>query len=134
MGRKLKKKEVMMISRILEEITFKSYAEYLLSNKIEKMIKSQETTKVKTLLIFGDIFAFVLQNMHKAELSIDNLVMSYKGLTQEGVDDLDVDEFVDALKEAFMGGIPKMLKDFMSENPELKKKIVVMKEELNKDN
>ena len=118
----------MMVSRILEDVNFKYYVEYLLSNKVEKILKSGQNKNEKILMIVCDIFAFVLQNMHKAEENIDILLMSYKGINQEGVDDLDVDEYVDSLKIVFMSGIPKVIGDYV-DLTDVKKKF----KELQKD-
>ena len=75
--RKLKKKEIMIVSRILEDVNFKFYVEYLLSNKVEKILKAGGKKEDRILMIMGDVVAFVLQNIHKAEQNIDDLCMSY---------------------------------------------------------
>ena len=72
--RKLKKKEVMIVSKILEDVNFKYYIEYLLSNKVDKILKAGQNKNDKIIMIMGDIMAFVLQNMNKAEENIDELI------------------------------------------------------------
>jgi len=112
-GRKLKKKEVMIVSKILEDVNFKYYIEYLLSNKVEKILKTGQNKNEKVLMIMGDIMAFVLQNIHKAEENIDNLIISYCKKTQEEVDDMNVDLYINTLKTVFMAGIPQVISDYV---------------------
>ena len=81
--RKLKKKEVMIVSRILEDVNFKYYVEYLLSNKVEKILKSGQNKKEKIVMVMADVMAFVIQNIHKAEENVDLLICSYKKISQE---------------------------------------------------
>jgi len=119
--RKLKKKEVMIVSRILEDVNFKYYIEYLLSNKVDKILKAGQNKNEKIVMIMGDVMAFVLQNMNKAEENIDLLIMSYKKLSQEQVDDMDVDEYIGTLKTVFMAGVPNVIADYV-DLTEVKKK------------
>lgn len=120
--RKLKKKEVMIVSRILEDVNFKYYIEYLLSNKVEKILKSSNNKNEKILMVLGDVVAFILQNIHKAEDNIDALIMSYKKISQEEVDDMDEDIYIDTLKIIFMAGIPKVIQNYV-DLTEVKKKL-----------
>lgn len=129
MARKLKKREVMIVSRILEDVNFKMYAEYLLNNRIEKLLKSKADKKEKILIVMGDIMAFITQNIHKAEESIDELLRSYKGIDQDKVEDLDFDQYIDCLKEVFQAGIPKVISDYVN-LADIKKKMEAAKEEL----
>jgi len=112
-AKKLKKKEVMIVSRILEDVNFKYYIEYLLSNKVEKILKAGQNKNEKVLMIMGDIMAFILQNMHKAEENIDALIVSYCKKTQEEVDEMDVDSYISTLKTVFMAGIPQVISDYV---------------------
>lgn len=125
--RKLKKKEVMIVSRILEDVNFKYYVEYLLSNKVDKILKAGQNKNEKIVMIMGDVMAFILQNMNKAEENIDELIKSYKKLSQEEVEDMDVDEFTGTLKTIFMAGVPAMLSDYI-DLTEVKKKFEDLKE------
>lgn len=120
--RKLKKKEVMMVSRILKDIDFKSYVENLMSTKVEAVLKTNEFLDEKIAMIMGDIAAFVLQNMHEAEENIDLLIKSYKKISQDQLDDLEIDEYLDSLKVIFMAGIPKVLSKYV-DLTEFKKKL-----------
>jgi len=120
-NRKLKKKEIMIVSRILEDVNFKYYVEYLLSNKVEKILKSSDNKNEKILMILGDVVAFVLQNIHKAEENIDALCMSYCNLSQEQVDEMDEDTYIDTLKNVFMAGVPKIISQYV-DLTEVKKK------------
>jgi hypothetical protein len=119
--RKLRKKEVMIVSRILEDVNFKYYVEYLLSNKIDKILKAGDSKNDKIVMIMGDIMAFILQNVNKAESNIDALFMSYKELTQEQVDEMEVDEYIETLKTVFMAGVPSIIADYV-DLTEVKKK------------
>jgi len=125
--RKLKKKEVMIVSRILEDVNFKYYVEYLLSNKVDKILKAGQNKNDKVVMIMGDIMAFILQNMNKAEENIDLLIMSYNKCKQEDVDDMDVDEYIGTLKTVFMAGVPAVIADYV-DLTEVKKKFQDMKE------
>jgi hypothetical protein len=131
--RKLKKKEAMIVSRILEDVNFKYYVEYLLSNKIDKILKTGENKHEKILMIMGDVMAFVLQNMNKAEENIDELIMSYRNINQAQVDDMDIDEFTSTLKTIFMAGIPNILADYV-DLTEVKKKLKELKKNMEKEN
>lgn len=132
MGRKLKKGEVIHISRILDNVNFKSYSEYLLSNKLEKILKSQEDKKTKIALVIGDIFSFILQNMHKAEENLDILAMSYTGKTKQEIEDMDGDDYIMVLKECFIAGIPKVISDYVDVGT-LKKKLKEVKNLVNEN-
>lgn len=125
--RKLKKKEVMIVSRILEDVNFKYYVEYLLSNKVDKILKAGQNKNDKVVMIMGDIMAFILQNMNKAEENIDLLIMSYRKIKQEDVDDMDVDEYIGTLKTVFMAGVPAVIADYV-DLTEVKKKFQDLKE------
>jgi len=120
-NRKLKKKEIMIVSRILEDVNFKYYVEYLLSNKVDKILKGNGKKEEKILMVMGDVFAFVLQNIHKAEENIDALCMSYCNISKEKVDDMEEDEYIDTLKIVFFAGVPKVLESYINLS-EVKKK------------
>jgi hypothetical protein len=126
-SRKLKKKEVMIISRILEDVNFKYYVEYLLSNKVEKILKSGQNKNEKIVMIMADIMAFIIQNMNKAEENIDALIMSYNKINKEELEDMDVDNFSNTLKTIFMAGVPKIISDYI-DLTEFKKKFKDLKE------
>jgi hypothetical protein len=125
--RKLKKKEVMIVSRILEDVNFKYYVEYLLSNKVDKILRAGQNKNDKIVMIMGDVMAFILQNMNKAEENIDDLIKSYKQINQEQVDDMDVDTYIGTLKTVFMAGVPSVIADYV-DLTEVKKKFEDMKE------
>lgn len=120
--RKLKKREVIMISRILEDVNFKHYAEYLLTNRLDKVLKQNSDRKEKVIIIMGDIFAFIVQNIHKAEKNIDELLMSYCEITAEQLEDMDIDNYIANLKNVFMAGVPNVIKDIVDIN-DIKKKM-----------
>lgn len=123
MGRKLKKKELMIVSRILEEVNFKYYMEYLLSSKVDKILASTQGQQEQSIILIGDIFAFVVQNINRAEDSIDLLIMSYKGIkSKEDMDEMDGDEYINNLKEVFQAGVPSVMKDYI-DVAALKKKL-----------
>lgn len=125
--RKLKKKELMIVSRILEDVNFKYYMEYLLSSKVDKILAATKGQKEQAIVLIGDIFAFVVQNINRAEDNIDELIMSYKGIkTKEDIDEMDGDEYIDSLKEVFQAGIPSIMKDYV-DVAELKKKLGALK-------
>lgn len=126
-NRRLKKKEVMIISKILEDVNFKYYMEYLLSNKVDKILKSGQNKNDKIVMIMGDIMAFILQNVHKAEENIDSLIMSYSQINQEAVDNLSVDDYLETLKVVFMAGVPSVISDYI-DITEVKKKFEELKE------
>ena len=117
----------MIVSRILEDVNFKYYVEYLLSNKVDKILKAGQNKNDKVIMIMGDIMAFILQNMSKAEENIDLLIMSYRKISQEQVDDMDVDEYINTLKTVFMAGVPAVIADYV-DLTEFKKKFEDLKE------
>jgi len=127
--RKLNKKEVIIVSRILEDVNFKYYVEYLMGNRVDKILKSSGDMKVKILAVTADITAFVLQNLNKADENIDLLIMSYKGISLEDIQKLDIDEYVDCLKEIFIAGVPKILSSYVN-LAEVKKKVTELREEM----
>ena len=104
------------------ETVVNSYVEYLLSNKVEKILNAGKKKEDKLLMILGDIAAFIIQNMSKAEENIDALIMSYKKINQEEVDEMDIDEYLSTLKNIFMAGVPKIIGDYVNLT-EIKKKI-----------
>lgn len=124
--RKLNKKELMIISRILNDINFKMYAEYLLNIRIEKLLKSDLERKERMLILMGDISVFICQNIFKAEENTDLLFMSYLNITQEQIDNMEVDEYIDNVKNIFMAGIPKIISSYINIG-ELKKKLTELK-------
>ena len=111
----------MIVSRILEDVNFKYYVEYLLSNKVDKILKASNDKNEKIMMIMGDVFAFVIQNIHKAEENIDALCISYCGLTQEQVDEMEEDDYIETLKTVFMAGVPKVIASYV-DLAEVKKK------------
>jgi len=124
--RKLNKKEVIIVSRILEDVNFKYYVEYLVSSKIDKILKINGDLKAKIFILTADIAAFVLQNINKAEENIDLLIASYKGITQEEIDKLDIDEYLETLKEVFSAGVPKVISSYV-DLAEVKKKVTELR-------
>jgi hypothetical protein len=122
MGRRLKKRETMIISRILDDLGFKSYAEYLLGSRLDKVLKSQEDKKTKSLIIMGDVAAFILQNLWKAEDNIDALIKSYLGVNQEYVENMDSDEYDSILLDCLLTRLPKVITDAIDVS-NVKKKI-----------
>lgn len=108
-ARKLRMKELMIISRILEDLNFKHYFEF---------ISSSNKQKGKG---FSDVFVFVIQNMHKSEENINELIKSYKRIDQNELDNYDIDDILQSLKEIFGAGIPKVITDLIDVS-ELKKK------------
>jgi hypothetical protein len=131
--RKLKKKEAMIVSRILEDVNFKYYIEYLLSNKIDKILMSGQNKHEKILMLMGDVMAFILQNMNKAEENIDELIMSYRNININQVNDMDIDEFTSTMKTIFMAGVPNILADYV-DLTEVKKKLKELKKNMEKEN
>lgn len=137
MGRKLKKREVMIISRLLDKVNFKIYAEYLLNNKVDKLVKllpehikeNKENIKNQSALaslsvqLIGDVLAFIVQNMYKAESEIDELIMSYKNVTENDLENYDIDELTETLKEIFFAGVPKVISNFIDIS-DIKKKLM----------
>jgi dihydrofolate reductase len=124
--RRLNKREVIIISRILEDVNFKHYAEYLLTNKIDKVLKQDGDRKSKMIVIMGDIAAFIIQNLYKADENIDRLIVSYYQIKQNECNELDVDTYIEYVKTIFMAGVPSVIKDFVDVN-ELKKKMQELK-------
>jgi len=91
--RKLKFTEVMLVSKILKDINVKYYVEYLLSNKIEKLLKKTDVSlEDKQRIIAVDVIAFIAQNMADAEDNVYRLFSSYTGDKLEIVKDYDFDK------------------------------------------
>lgn len=127
-NRKLKFTEVMTVSKILKDINVKYYVEYLLSNKIEKLLKKQDLDiKDKQKIIAIDVITFIFQNMAEAEDNIYKLFASYKGEKLEKVKEFDIDQVIDTFMEIFQNGLPKVLSD-MIDLGDIKKKLSSLEE------
>lgn len=112
--RKLKVPEVMLVSEILDRVNFKHYAEFLLT-KIEKSLEADVTKlEIKAAMIIGDITAFILQNQCKAKIEIYQLIASFKDVQAGYVDNMDIDEYTEILRDIFQAGIPKILVSVMN--------------------
>lgn len=123
MARKLNKKELMIVSRILEDVNFKYYIDTLLSNKVDNILSIYKGKEHQAIILIGDIFAFVIQNINRAEDNIDELIMSYKGIeNKEDMNEMDGDEYIKNLKEVFTAGVPSVMKDYV-DITEIKKKL-----------
>lgn len=120
MDRKLKFKELMLISKIFKDLNVKSYVEYLLGNKLEKLLKSNDTIETKQMIVITDIIAFIVQNMAEAETNIYKLFSSYSDI--EDIENMEADMVYDSLFNIFKGGIPSVIKD-MIDLDDLKKKM-----------
>lgn len=120
MNRKLKFKELMLISKIFKDLNVKSYVEYLLGNKLEKLLKSNDTIETKQMIVITDIIAFIVQNMAEAETNIYKLFSSYSDI--EDIENMEADMVYDSLFNIFKGGIPSVIKD-MIDLDDLKKKM-----------
>lgn len=119
----------MLVSRILEDVNFKYYIEYLLSNKVEKILKSGQNKKDKIIMVMADIMAFILQNIHKAEENVDLLICSFKKVDRETIDEMEMDEYINTLKTVFMAGIPKVISEYV-DLTDVKKKLKDMKDDM----
>lgn len=112
--RKLKVPEIMLVSEILDRVNFKHYAEFLLT-KIEKSLEADiEKLEIKAAMIIGDITAFILQNQCKAKIEIYQLIASFKDVQAGYVDNMDIDEYTEILRDIFQAGIPKILVSVMN--------------------
>lgn len=121
--RKLKFTEVMLVSKILKDINVKYYVEYLLSNKIEKLLKKTDVSlEDKQRIIAVDVIAFIAQNMADAEDNVYRLFSSYTGDKLEIVKDYDFDKVLELFGEIVKNGLPKVLGD-MIDFGDVKKKL-----------
>jgi len=121
--RKLKFTEVMLVSKILKDINVKYYVEYLLSNKIEKLLKKTDVSlEDKQKIIAVDVIAFIAQNMADAEDNVYRLFSSYTGDKLEIVKDYDFDKVLELFGEIVKNGLPKVLGD-MIDFGDVKKKL-----------
>lgn len=112
--RKLKVPEVMLVSEILDRVNFKHYAEFLLT-KIEKSLEADiDKIEIKAAIIIGDITAFILQNQCKAKIEIYQLIASFKDVKAGYIDQMDIDEYTEILRDIFQAGIPKILVSVMN--------------------
>lgn len=109
MRTKLRMKELMIISKILDDLNFKHYFEFITSSNKQKKAG------------FSDVFVFIIQNMHKSEENINKLIKSYKRIEQADLDNYDIDDILQSLQEIFGAGIPNVITDLINIT-ELKKK------------
>jgi hypothetical protein len=129
--RKLKFNEVMIISKILREMNIKFYVEYLMNNKIEKLLKQKGLDiEDKQKIIAVDVLTFIIQNIEQAEESVYKLFASYENKTIEQVKEMDVDESITILTNIFTNGLPTIISSIIDLNS-VQKKMEEMKMEMN---
>lgn len=129
MSRKLIKREVMMVSKILNRIKFRNYVNDLMSEKIDRILGMKENKNVKMGIVMADLSAYIIENAFIAEKELDSLTMSYKEIDSNTLESMDIDEYIDTLKEIFMAGIPKVISSFVDLNT-VKKKMMDLKADL----
>jgi hypothetical protein len=112
--RKLLKRELMSLSRVLKAIDFRTYVEDITTFKMKDILKSEEFSQnEKSLMIFGNVIAYVIENVHMAENEIDELISSYKDISSDEIEELDVDGYIEILKEVLWSGVPKVVEKYL---------------------
>lgn len=122
-GRKIKLKEVLLISKILRGMGTKNYAEYAMRQleKNKKQIELLKKDKSKTEIeikkakedlnnSFGiDIGIFVLENIELASEPVFELIGSYNDISAKEAENLEIDKVIDTFKNMFRAGLPEIL-------------------------
>lgn len=121
--RKIKLKEVLLISKILRNMGTKNYAEYAM-RQLEKnkkqldLIKKDKTKSedeiAKAKADFDnslgiDIGIFLLENIELAKDSVYELIASYNDIPTNEAENLDFDKVIDTFKNMFKSGLPEIL-------------------------
>ena len=121
--RKLKLKEVLMISKILRDMNTKSYAEYVMRqfDKNKKQLEILKKDKLKTKddienakkefesSIGIDIGIFALENIELSKESVFALIGSYNDISSKEAENMDFDDVILTFKAMFKNGLPEIL-------------------------
>jgi hypothetical protein len=121
--RKIKLKEVLLISKILRGMGTKNYAEYAMrqleknkkqldlikkdKSKTEDEIKKAKEDFDNSLGI--DVGIFVLENIELAKEAVYELIASYNEIPTKEAENLDFDIVIDTFKNMFKAGLPEVL-------------------------
>ncbi len=122
-GRKLKLKEVLMISKILRDMGTKPYAEYVMrqieKNKKQLDVLKKDKTKTKDDFDIAkkefessigiDIGIFALENIELSKETVFALIGSYNDVTAKEAENMDFDKVVDTFKAMFQNGLPEVI-------------------------
>ncbi|RPI07217.1 MAG: hypothetical protein EHM64_00140 [Ignavibacteriae bacterium] len=112
--RKLKFKEIMIISKIFKEVEFNKYIEQLVTSDFDKILKEAGSLNSKQNIVYLNGISFIFSNMHLAETSIYELVGSYKEMNIQTVSELDGDIVINTFKELLLNGLPSIFKDLIN--------------------
>lgn len=149
--RKLKFKEISMLTKVIKQLGIKEYKKELMSNlnfeKIDKLQiellkeKDEDNKKVlqqqmeieakslkKDLAI--DVFIYVLEKYDEVEEQLFVFFASYSGLSIEDISEKEIDWVIDTAKELWQNTLPKTVKSMIQKHvnledveKEIKKKI-----------
>lgn len=108
MSKKLKFKEFMIVSKILNQIDVLTFI-----GKVE--FKNNQELGIK-------LVGYFFQNMYLAEETIKELIMSYSDINELQFEEMDGDGIIEVFNEMYKNGLPEMIKKIFANNQEAKKK------------
>lgn len=120
--RKLRLKEVFMVSKILREMGTKNYAEYVIrqKEKSKKQLELIKQDKSKTDLEIAkaksdfdnsigiDIGIFLLENIELAKDTVYDLIGSYNDVSAKEAENLEFDKVIETFRLMFKNGLPEV--------------------------
>ena len=139
--RKLKFKEVSMITKLIKHLGIKTYKKELMSNlnfeKIEKLqfeLLKEKDTENKSILqqqiaieatslkkdLAIDILIFIIEKYDEIEEQIFVFFASYTNLSIDIVQEKEVDWVIETAKEIWENALPTALKNFIESHVNLK--------------
>jgi len=102
---KLNFKGMMLLSKVVDEIGFKSYQEDLLKkithklyllNQNSKKLTKKEISKEIGAVVLADVISFFLANAHRCD-SLEDLLCSFGSVKREDFEDFEMDEIMNLI-------------------------------------
>ncbi|RQV94548.1 MAG: hypothetical protein EH224_10120 [Calditrichaeota bacterium] len=139
--RKLKFKEISMLTKIIKQLGIKEYKKELMSNlnfeKIEKLqiealkekdaenkniLQQQMAIEAQSLKkdLAIDIFIYVIEKYDEVEEQLFVFFASYSGLSIEDVKEKEIDWIYNTAKELWQNTLPKTVKTLIEKHVDLK--------------
>jgi hypothetical protein len=139
--RKLKFKEISMITKLIKQLGIREYKKELIKalnfEKIEKLqfeaLKEKDTEKKNILQqqiaieaqslkkdLAIDIILYVIEKYDEIEEQIFAFFASYSGLSMDDVCEKELDWVIDTGKEIWKNALPKTVKSFIEKQVDLK--------------
>jgi len=139
--RKLKFKEVSMITKIFKQLGIKEYKKDLMKNlnfeKIDKLqleLLKEKDTENKNILqqqiaieaaslkkdLAIDILIFIIEKYDEIEEQLFIFIASFTGLSSNDVKEKEIDFVIDVMKNIWKNALPTALKNFIESHVNLK--------------